>query len=154
MMRHGRAGLAAEPEIDLQRHLGAATAQLSQRLGHAPTASELAAELGMDRNEVVDGLIAGSCRTSPQANTGGAAGGPAVTSHALSDADASLDQIENCETLRPLLAALPDDERIVLMLRLFGSLPQTQIARRVGISPAAVSRLLAVSLASLRGQLP
>ena len=154
MTRRGSAALAAEPEAGLPRRFSAATAQLSQRLGHAPTASELAAELGMDRAEVVDGLIARSCRTSPPTNTDGAAGGPTVTSHALSDVDLNLDQIANCETLRPLLAALPDDERTVLMLRLFGSLTQTQIATRVGISPAAVSRLLTTSLASLRGQLP
>src|SRR6202000_1083484 len=45
---------------ELHLRLGAATAELSQRLGRAPTPSELAAELEMDREEVVEGLIAGS----------------------------------------------------------------------------------------------
>ncbi|MDT5067511.1 MAG: polymerase sigma-B factor, partial [Mycobacterium sp.] len=45
---------------ELHLRLGAATAELSQRLGRAPTPSELAAELEMDRDEVVEGLIAGS----------------------------------------------------------------------------------------------
>ena len=45
---------------ELHLRLGGATADLSQRLGRAPTATELAAELGMDRDEVVEGLVAGS----------------------------------------------------------------------------------------------
>ncbi|MDT5322946.1 MAG: polymerase sigma-B factor, partial [Mycobacterium sp.] len=44
---------------ELHLRLGAATADLSQRLGRAPTPSELATELEMDRDEVVEGLIAG-----------------------------------------------------------------------------------------------
>ena len=67
--------------------------------------------------------------------------------------DTSLDQIENREALRPLLAALPERERQVLLLRFFESLTQTQIAERVGISQMHVSRLLAKSLARLRDQL-
>src|SRR5271157_6211090 len=42
---------------ELHLRLGAATADLSQRLGRAPTASELAAELQLDREEVVEALI-------------------------------------------------------------------------------------------------
>jgi RNA polymerase sigma-B factor len=45
---------------ELHLRLGAATADLSQRLGRAPTASELATELDMDRDEVIEGLVAGS----------------------------------------------------------------------------------------------
>ena len=45
---------------ELHLRLGAATAELSQRLGRAPTASELAEELDMDREEVIEGLVAGN----------------------------------------------------------------------------------------------
>ena len=71
----------------------------------------------------------------------------------LGDVDASLDRIENQEALRPLLEALPERERMVLILRFFESMTQTQIAERVGISQMHVSRLLAKSLARLRDQL-
>lgn len=43
---------------ELHLRLGAATAELSQKLGRAPTPSELAAELEMDRDEIVEGLVA------------------------------------------------------------------------------------------------
>ncbi|OMC33051.1 RNA polymerase subunit sigma [Mycobacterium sp. GA-1841] len=139
---------------ELHLRLGAATAELSQRLGRAPTASELAAELDMDREEVVEGLVAGSSYNTLSIDSGG--GGdedaPAIVD-TLGDMDSGLDQIDNRETLRPLLAQLPERERTVLVLRFFESMTQTQIAERVGVSQMHVSRLLAKSLARLRDQL-
>ncbi|RDH77728.1 RNA polymerase sigma factor SigF [Mycolicibacterium moriokaense] len=140
---------------ELHLRLGSATAELSQRLGRAPTATELAAELGMDRDEVVEGLVAGSSYNTLSIDSGGGSGNedaPAIAD-TLGDVDLSLDQIENREALRPLLEALPERERTVLLLRFFESLTQTQIAERVGISQMHVSRLLAKSLARLRDQL-
>lgn len=139
---------------ELHLRLGAATAELSQRLGRAPTASELAEELDMDREEVIEGLVAGSSYNTLSIDSGG--GGdedaPAIVD-TLGDMDDGLDQIDNRETLRPLLAQLPERERTVLLLRFFESMTQTQIAERVGVSQMHVSRLLAKSLARLRDQL-
>ncbi len=139
---------------ELHLRLGAATAELAQRLGRAPTASELAAELGMDRQEVVEGLVAGSSYNTLSIDSGGAGGEdtPAIAD-TLGGVDLNLDQIENRESLRPLLAALPERERMVLLLRFFELQTQSQIAERVGISQMHVSRLLARSLARLRDQL-
>ncbi|TFV58634.1 RNA polymerase sigma factor SigF [Mycobacterium sp. PS03-16] len=140
---------------ELHLRLGSATAELSQRLGRAPTASELAEELGMDRDEVVEGLVAGSSYNTLSIDSGGNSGNeeaPAIAD-TLGDVDTGLDQIENREALRPLLAALPERERMVLLLRFFENLTQTQIAERVGISQMHVSRLLAKSLTRLRDQL-
>jgi len=140
---------------ELHLRLGSATADLSQRLGRAPTPTELAAELDMDRDEVVEGLVAGSSYNTLSIDSGGGSGNedaPAIAD-TLGDVDLSLDQIENREALRPLLEALPERERTVLVLRFFESLTQTQIAERVGISQMHVSRLLAKSLTRLRDQL-
>jgi RNA polymerase sigma-B factor len=138
---------------ELHLRLGAATADLSQRLGRAPTASELAAELDMDRDEVVEGLVAGSSYNTLSIDSGSGTDDAPAIADTLGDVDLGLDQIENREALRPLLAALPERERTVLLLRFFESLTQTQIAERVGISQMHVSRLLAKSLARLRDQL-
>lgn len=140
---------------ELHLRLGAATADLSQRLGRAPTATELADELGMDRAEVVEGLVAGSSYNTLSIDSGGGSDDDDVRAIAdtLGDADAGLDRIEDQEALRPLLEALPERERTVLVLRFFESMTQTQIAERVGISQMHVSRLLAKSLARLRDQL-
>lgn len=139
---------------ELHLRLGTATADLSQRLGRAPSASELAAELGMDRAEVIEGLLAGSSYHTLSIDSGGGSDDDArAITDTLGDVDAGLDQIENREVLRPLLEALPERERTVLVLRFFDSMTQTQIAERVGISQMHVSRLLAKSLARLRDQL-
>lgn len=138
---------------ELHLRLGAATSELSQRLGRAPTASELAAELEMNRDEVIEGLVAGSSYTTLSIDSGGGGEDAPAIADTLGGVDVSLDQIENREALRPLLAALPERDRTVLMLRFFEGLTQTQIAERVGVSQMHVSRLLAKSLARLRDQL-
>ncbi|MGO8852567.1 RNA polymerase sigma factor SigF [Mycobacterium sp.] len=141
---------------ELHLRLGAATAELSQRLGRAPTATELAAELGMDRAEVVEGLVAGSSYNTLSIDSGGGGSDDEearAIADTLGDVDTGLDQIEDRESLRPMLEALPERERTVLVLRFFESMTQTQIAERVGISQMHVSRLLAKSLTRLRDQL-
>jgi RNA polymerase sigma-B factor len=140
---------------ELHLRLGAATAELSQRLGRAPTATELAVELDMERDEVVEGLVAGSSYNTLSIDTGGGSEDDDARAIAdtLGDVDAGLDRIEDREALRPLLEALPERERMVLVLRFFESMTQTQIAERVGISQMHVSRLLAKSLTRLRDQL-
>ena len=139
---------------ELHLRLGAAGAELSQRLGRAPTPTELAAELEVDRAEVIEGLVAGSSYNTLSIDSpgGGDESAPALAD-TLGELDPELERIENREALRPLLAALPERERTVLVLRFFESLTQTQIAERVGISQMHVSRLLARSLARLREQL-
>lgn len=132
---------------ELHLRLGAATAELSQRLGRAPTATELAQEFDMDRDEVVEGLVAGSSYNTLSIDSGG--GGDDT----LGDVDLALDQIENRESLRPLLESHSERERTVLVLRFFENMTQTQIAERVGVSQMHVSRLLARALGRLRDQL-
>ena len=138
---------------ELHLRLGAATSELSQRHGRSPTATELAAELGMDRQEVVEGLVAGSSYNTLSIDSGGGDEDAPAIVDTLGEVDRGLERIENRESLRPLLAALPERERTVLMLRFVESMTQTQIAERVGISQMHVSRLLAKSLARLRDQL-
>lgn len=139
---------------ELGPQLNRAREELSQRLGRAPTASEIAGHLGLDREEVVQAQIASSAYStlSSDAPGPGAAGdddGRSVAS-TLGDLDANLDKVIDVETVRPLVAALPERQQTVLMLRFFENMTQTQIAERLGISQMHVSRLLARSLATLR----
>jgi RNA polymerase sigma-B factor len=138
---------------ELHLRLGGATAELSQRLGRAPTPSELAAELDMDRAEIVEGLVAGSSYNTLSIDSGGGSEDAPALADTLGDVDLALDQIENREALRPLLESLPDRERAVVVLRFFESMTQTQIAERIGVSQMHVSRLLARALGRLRDHL-
>ena len=109
----------------------------------------------MDRDEVVEGLVAGSSYNPLSIDSAGGSDDDDARAIAdtLGDVDTRLDRIENREALRPLLEALPERERMVLVLRFFEGMTQTQIAERVGISQMHVSRLLAKSLTRLRDQL-
>ena len=138
---------------DIQRQLVQARGELSQRLGRAPTASEIADHLGVDREPVVEAVIAGSSYSTRSTDL---QTGPDDEYHplgeTLGDVDPNLDAVIDVETVRPLIAALPDRQRTVLVLRFFENLTQTQIAERVGCSQMHVARLLAQALRTLRSQ--
>lgn len=129
-----------------------ATAELSQRMGRAPTATELADELGMNRENVVEGLIAAQCyqTRSLDAPVAGDADDGVSMADRLGSLDSGIDAVEFREALRPLIADLPQRERDILIMRFFESQTQTQIGQRLGISQMHVSRLLAKTLARLR----
>jgi RNA polymerase sigma-B factor len=68
----------------------------------------------------------------------------------LGDDDTELDTAETRAVLAPLLATLSSRERLIVRLRFFEGLTQSEIATRLGISQMHVSRLLARSVAQLR----
>lgn len=66
------------------------------------------------------GLVAGSSYNTlsiDSAGTGGDDDDARAIADTLGDVDTTLDRIENREALRPLLEALPERERMVLVLR-------------------------------------
>ena len=136
---------------ELQPQLIRARAELSQRLRRAPTASEIADHLGVGRDLVVEATIGGSNYSTKSTDIEVGPGDHHTTfGHALGDVDTNLDKVLDVETVRPLMAALPERQRTVLTLRFFDNLTQTQIAERVGCSQMHVSRLLAKALGTLR----
>ncbi|MGO4202220.1 SigB/SigF/SigG family RNA polymerase sigma factor [Rhodococcus sp. TAF43] len=139
---------------ELHLELGRAVSVLSQRLGRPPTHHELAAELRIGEDAVADGLLAGNAyqTVSVDAGTVGRRHDHPLAETLGAD-DRRLEAVENHETLRPILAALPDRERRILLLRFFANLTQSRIAEEIGVSQMHVSRLLARSLATLRCQL-
>jgi len=128
---------------------------LSAQLNRAPRPSEIAAELGVTLEEVVEGLQAGEAYTSTSLDLKLSTddGEGSYLGNMLGEADSRLEMVEYRHVLRPLLEALPERERTVVMLRFFGELTQTQIAEQVGVSQMHVSRLLAKTLENLRRQL-
>ena len=53
--------------------------------------------------------------------------------------------------MAPAVKELPERERLVLYLRFFRGLTQTEIANEVGVSQMHVSRILSQTLSFLRG---
>lgn len=139
---------------DLHLEVTKAVEVLSHRLGHSPTASEIAAELGIEREEVAEVLIAGSAYQTMSTDVPLRGGeDEAALGDTLGAPDSSLENVDGHVDLEPALAHLPERERAILVLRFYGGLTQTQIAQRMGISQMHVSRLLAKTLSALREEL-
>ena len=150
---HGWAVKVPRSVKELQPQLIRARAELSQRLARAPTASEIADHLGLGRDLVVEATIGGSNYSTKSTDVPVGPGDHyRRLGDTLGDVDTNLDKVLDVETVRPLIAALPERQRTVLTLRFFENLTQTQIAERLGISQMHVARLLARSLAALREQ--
>jgi RNA polymerase sigma-B factor len=139
---------------DLRLSIGSAMPQLSQDLGRAPTAGELAEHLSRSREEILEALEAANAyRSSSLDDMLVDDPSSGRLADVLGSADAELEQVEHRETVQPALRRLPERERTIVMLRFFGGMTQTQIAERVGVSQMHVSRLLTRTLAALRADL-
>jgi RNA polymerase sigma-B factor len=138
---------------ELQPQLIKARAELSQRLGRAPNATEVADQLGIDRDLVIDATIGGGSYSTMSTDMPvGPGDDDRLFGDTLGDVDPNLDKVLDVETVRPLIAALPERQRTVLTLRFFENLTQSQIGERIGCSQMHVSRLLANALDTLRSQ--
>ncbi|MDV7241018.1 MULTISPECIES: SigB/SigF/SigG family RNA polymerase sigma factor [Rhodococcus] len=137
---------------ELHLALMGATKQLTTTLGRAPTASELAKALDIDKSEVLEGLRVANAYSTLSVDYP-LTDDERPLSETLGDIDPALSRVEDHVTVQPLLDALPDLERTVLVLRFFGNMTQSQIAARVGVSQMQISRLLAKTLKDLRTKL-
>jgi RNA polymerase sigma-B factor len=141
----------------LQSMIYDAAAELAQRHGRAPRPSQIAAHLGLDLAVVLEALaaqgLAYTASLDEPAPGDDNAGGRVRFDGALVQVEKEYDLVEHREGLAPLLDALPERERRILLLRFFGGLTQTEIAAQIGISQMHVSRLLARTLGRLRRQL-
>jgi RNA polymerase sigma-B factor len=150
---HGWAVKVPRGVKGLSLRINAGRTELSHLLSRAPTATELANHLGVDREQVVEGLIAGCAYSTYSLDAPvGAGDDPMALHETMGGLDANFERVLQIETVRPLIAALPERERTVLMLRFFHNMTQSQIAQRIGVSQMHVSRILTVALATVREQ--
>lgn len=149
---HGWALRVPRRLVELHLQIGPASRQLSQQLGTAPTPTQLAEHLGVPVDDVLEGLEAGDAyHASSLDGLNEDESSPIM--RRLGEEDPEMDLVEIRATLAPLLAHIPPREQRIVMMRFFGNLTQSEIAERVGLSQMHVSRLLARSLAQMRGEL-
>ncbi|WP_406837567.1 RNA polymerase sigma factor SigF [Streptomyces sp. AHU1] len=136
---------------ELRLDLAKAGDELAQRLDRAPTADELAERLGISREEVVEGMAASNAYTASSLD---AQPEEDDSEGALADRigyeDNGLEGIEYVESLKPLIAELPQRDRQILSLRFVANMTQSEIGDELGISQMHVSRLLSRTLVRLR----
>ncbi|MGV9411557.1 RNA polymerase sigma factor SigF [Nocardia sp. NPDC003693] len=140
---------------EIQQSIGPATEALAHRLGRMPRAGELAAELGVDQIEVTQALIAAnSYRTSSiDSALDSETENPALSLlDALGAEEPDYTLVENFIAVKPLIEALPESERQLLVLRFFENRTQSEIAAHLGVSQMQISRMLTRVLGRLREQ--
>jgi len=139
---------------ELRLEISKISGDLAQELGRSPTVADLAKKLGVGEEEIIEGIESGHAyrALSINAPTGGEEAG-AELADLLGGIDRDLEAVDDRESLRPLIAQLPEREQKIIAMRFFGNMTQTQIAERLGISQMHVSRLLAHALTHLRGAL-
>ncbi|WP_370146801.1 RNA polymerase sigma factor SigF [Streptacidiphilus sp. EB129] len=138
---------------ELRLSLTTATGELSQQHGRSPTVHELAERLGISEEEVLEGLESANAYSTLSLDVPDTDDESPAVADTLGAEDDALEGVEYRESLKPLLAQLPQREQRILVLRFFRNMTQSQIAAEVGISQMHVSRLLARTLAQLRDKL-
>jgi RNA polymerase sigma-B factor len=137
---------------ELHLRLGSVVSQLSQELGRSPTIGEIAHAATVSEEEVLEAIEAGHAYRFTSLDAPSGNDDEMSLSAELGSEDQGLIDSEHRVTLSPLIAQFPPRERMILHLRFFEGLTQSEIAGRLGISQMHVSRLLARALAQLRTQ--
>jgi RNA polymerase sigma-B factor len=136
---------------ELHLRLGNVINELSQKLTRPPRVPEVAAELGVREEEVLEAMeVGGAYRSSSLDSRPSDSHDSTTLERRLGTADHGFDLAEHRVLLERVLADLPERERTIVELRFFEDMTQTEIAQHVGISQMHVSRLLSRTLLQLR----
>jgi RNA polymerase sigma-B factor len=148
LKRHFRdKGWALHMPRDLQERtlrVSRATETLSKQLGRSPKVREVAAELGLSVEDVLEAQEASASyeAASLDAPTLHDDGESASLVDLLGDEDSSYELVESRDAIATTWKALPDIDRKVLELRFMHDMTQREIGERIGYSQMHVSRLL------------
>lgn len=124
--------------------------KLQEQLGKDPTVTEIAEELGVDREEVAMALDAGGEIESLHKPIYQKEGQEIRLMDKLPEQEGEEEQILNHMLLNQLLAYLDKDERRLIYLRYFANQTQAQVGAELGISQVQVSRMEKKILKNLR----
>jgi RNA polymerase sigma-B factor len=142
------------PRVHQERRsrLAKLSADLSQALGRSPTVAELAAELGLSQEDVLLTLDASAAYSalSLDAPLDNHDGHRASLADLLPCYDEALDTLIGTQSVKPLIDALPEREKNILLLRFYGNHTQAEIAAELGLSQMHISRILRNVLSRLR----
>jgi len=137
---------------DLHLELRTASEELTHALGHTPSVTELADELDVSVEEVLEAIEAGASYRSASLDAG-PVGGDGSESMVPGAEDADLGLTPERVAVRASLEGLPQRDRRVVYLRFYLGMTQSEIAEEVGVSQVHVSRILRAALAHLGEEL-
>jgi RNA polymerase sigma-B factor len=137
---------------DLNVRLNRVTEQLTVKLQRSPTIAELAAATEVTEEEVVEAIESGRAYSSVSIFSGGTNEEEESLEllDCLGQEEQAYEIFEQRRVLAPAMERLDPRERLILHLRFFEGMTQTQVAARIGISQMHVSRLIRKSIDNLR----
>jgi RNA polymerase sigma-B factor len=138
---------------ELQGQIARLSSELTNRLGRSPKPSEVAAEIGLDVETVIEALAADGAFTPASLDVPVGEDGAATLGDLMPDQDTDLECAEARIMLGPAVRSLSPRDRRILELRFFEGWTQEQIAQDIGVTQMQVSRLLSRILKDLRNHL-
>ena len=127
--------------------------ELTNELGRSPTVAELAVAVGAEEEEVIDALDSANAYSTRSLQAPFEEGGDDYLADRLGTEDSGYVDVEDGALVEAGLDALDERERLIVELRFFQEMTQSQIAAEIGISQMHVSRLLRRALATMRGRI-
>ena len=119
---------------------------LTQRLGREPTLSELSAATGLEPEDIAAAETAVQTVTSIHSE----AGEDGFTLESVLGSTGMEEELIEQLTLRQAIDALPERERMVILLRFYKNLTQDRVSKVLGVSQVQVSRIERRAVAHLR----
>jgi len=135
--------------------VNAAAQQLTGELGHSPSIGEIGERVGLDPEDVLAALEVSPAQhtISLEATPAGRTEDALTLGDRLGSEDTNLDRVEMRALLEQAMAHLNPREREIMALRFVEELPQTEVAKRLGISQMHVSRLQRAAVDHLRREM-
>jgi RNA polymerase sigma-B factor len=138
---------------ELNLSVNRAIEKLTVKLGHSPTVGELAQHLGASEEDILEAQELGQAYNLLSLDTELNGEGD-KKSQTLADYvgqnDAGLELLEDRANLERAFQVLTGRERVILYLRFYESVSQTEIAKRLNVSQMHVSRLQQKALEKLK----
>jgi RNA polymerase sigma-B factor len=135
---------------ELRLQVNRARVDLSQTMAGSPTVSDIAKHLEVTEEDVAEAIEVARLYNPISLSAPAGPDTDLDIADPIGDLDPGMEAVENRESVKPLLASLPERERRILTMRFFGDMTQSQIAAELGISQMHVSRLLTQTLLKLR----
>ena len=133
---------------ELLRLVESAREALTQSLGRAPRADEIAGHTGLTEDDVLEALE--SSLAQPVSLDAPPPEGERSIAETLGAEEQGFLKFENDDLLRRSMESLTQRQREVIELRFFENLPQREVAQRLGVSQMSVSRTERSAIAQLR----
>ncbi|HEY1977223.1 MAG TPA: SigB/SigF/SigG family RNA polymerase sigma factor [Candidatus Baltobacteraceae bacterium] len=138
---------------ELNLAVNRASDKLAIEMGRSPTVGELATHLNATEEEILEAQELGQAYNLLSLDSE-VSGETEKKSQTLADTvghnDAGLELLEDRANLERAFTVLTGRERVIIYLRFYESVSQTEIAKRLNVSQMHVSRLQAKALEKLR----